>query len=282
LATTSDLIGSTKKKKKSSTEEKLRKMVMMQRNQIYESRPSNCNYDSQLPMGNDDSGPLSSLSRSDSFFSRWTLSFVYVITVVSWLSAFQFNDNINGLSIEIGLKAEYLNLQKDQTLNLIDDAKNMRDSILRQNRKQQRTKRLFEHEARMSEELYEMKQTKTEKDISEMIEKRRNGIATNWVQQRQEALYHKILNLQSVAQSQSRKQVMKKYGAGPHRVQFDVLTGQNARTPGSFIVDLAPIDLVPHSVEVFLDMITKHLWDNTVFHHHSSQHHVVAAAPVVC
>ncbi|KAL3930000.1 MAG: hypothetical protein SGBAC_011962 [Bacillariaceae sp.] len=132
----------------------------------------------------------------------------------------------------------------------------------------------------MSEELYEMKQSNSNPEVTKLIEQRQNGITSSWVQQRQDALYHKIVDLQSTVQEQSRSRVIEKYGPGPHHMQFDVLTGQNARTQGTFIVELAPIDLVPYSVGVFLDLATHRLWDNTVFYHHSSQHHVIAAAPV--
>jgi hypothetical protein len=263
-------------------------MVAIRRNQLSQNR--SYNYGAQLPMGNDDSlspslftdrhRSLSISGSNTSSLSRWTLPLVYAVTVLSWLSALRFNTSSQRVSAVLDVKYHSLNLQKEQTRYLIDDARTTRDSIMRQNRKQQRTKRLFDHEARMSEELYELQQASSNSDISKLIEQRQNGISSSWVQQRQEALHHKISTLQSIVQAQSRKQVIEKYGPGPHHVQFDTLTGQNARTPGSFVVELASIDLVPCSVEAFLDMVTNRLWDNTVFYHHSSQHHVVAAAPV--
>eukprot|EP00980_Cylindrotheca_fusiformis_P004570 scaffold977_cov128-Cylindrotheca_fusiformis.AAC.6 len=211
---------------------------------------------------------------------RWNLSLMYFLVAVSWFSALRFSGSSSSLSSELDSKLHSLNLQKEQTQHLIDDARTTRDSILRQSRKQQRTKRLFDHEARMSEELYEMQQASSNSHVSKLIEQRQNGITTSWVKQRQEALQQKITNLQSIVQEQSRKQLVEKFGHGPHSVRFDVLTGQDARIPGSFVVELASIDLMPYSVEVFLDMIVAGVWDNTVFYHHASQHHVVAAAPV--
>jgi cyclophilin family peptidyl-prolyl cis-trans isomerase len=92
-------------------------------------------------------------------------------------------------------------------------------------------------------------------------------------------LYHKIYNLQAFIQNASRQQVLAKYGPGPHIVEFTVKP-HNGRTSGQFLVELAPLDQVPHAVETFLDMVSNGLWDNTVFYHHKTQHHVVAAAPV--
>jgi len=242
-------------------------------------------YGSQLPLGNDDSSAFCldkafSTYNSDSTMSRWTLRFLCLIVLASWMTALKIDAKLNNRYVAFQKKFRSLNLQEEQTFDMIQDAKTKRDKILRQNRQQQRTKRLFDHEARMSEELYELKQSSSNSEVSKLIEQRQNGITSSWVKQRQEALYQKIASLQFIAQEQSRKRVVEKYGPGPHRVKFEVLTGQNARTSGSFIVELAPIDLVPYSVNVFLDMTTHRLWDNTVFYHHSAQHHVIAAAPV--
>lgn len=263
-------------------------MVTIRRNQL---PPKSCySYGSQLPLGSDDSlSPSTNVDRrrilsvsvSDTLTTpRWTLPVMCIVVVISWISALRFNSSSQSLSAELDLKYHSLGLHKEQTRYLINDARKMRDSILRQNRKQQRTKRLFDHEARMSEELYEMQQASSNADISKLIEQRQNGITTSWVVQRQDALQQKIASLQSIVQNQSRKKLVKQHGPGPHRVQFDVLTGQDARTPGSFVVELASIEVVPYSVDAFLDMITSRLWDNTVFYHHSSQSHVIAAAPV--
>lgn len=43
---------------------------------------------------------------------------------------------------------------------------------------------------------------------------------------------------------------------------------------------MAPLDLMPHSVEYFLEMVQSGIWDNTVFLHHEKAEHVIAAAPI--
>lgn len=249
-------------------------MVTIQRNHI---RKGKSIFGTHLPLGNDDSN-ASSLSQVGS--PKWTFKVIWFVVLLSWVAAFRTDGKLRSTFYSFQTKMKALSMQSAHTLDLIKDAKRKRDAILRQNRQQQRTKRLFDHEARMSEELYEMKETGSSSEVEKLIEQRQNGITSSWVQQRQDALYQKIVNLQLNAKEQCRKRAIEKYGPGPHHIQFDVLTGQNARTPGSFVVELAPLDLVPYSVSVFLDMATHQLWDNTVFYHHSSQHHVIAAAPV--
>lgn len=257
-------------------------MVAIQRSHL---RQAQSIYGTQLPLGNDDSNTFFldkafSMCSNVSTRSKWTLKLLYIMVAMSWMTALKTGSNFNKNFYALQKKVRTLSTQKSQTFDMIQDAKKKRDAILRQNRQQQRTRRLFDHEARMSEELYEMKQSNSNPEVTKLIEQRQNGITSSWVQQRQDALYHKIVDLQSTVQEQSRSRVIEKYGPGPHHMQFDVLTGQNARTQGTFIVELAPIDLVPYSVGVFLDLATHRLWDNTVFYHHSSQHHVIAAAPV--
>lgn len=243
----------------------------------YHLRRGQSIYGSQLPLGNIYSSTLSSCPVAS---PKWTSRLLALVVLLSWMTAFRINGQLKNTFHVFEKKENTLSAQKAQTFDMIQGAKKKRDGILRQNRQQQRTKRLFDHEARMSEELYEMRETSSNSEVTKLIEQRRNGITNSWVQQRQDALYHKIVNLQSIIQEQSRKRAIEKYGPGPHYVQIDVLTGQNAKTPGRLVVELAPLDLVPYSVSVFFDMATHQLWDNTVFYHHSSQHHVIAAAPV--
>jgi cyclophilin family peptidyl-prolyl cis-trans isomerase len=41
------------------------------------------------------------------------------------------------------------------------------------------------------------------------------------------------------------------------------------------------LDLVPHSIRVFLETVNHGLWDNTVFWHHDDIDHVISSATVV-
>jgi hypothetical protein len=48
----------------------------------------------------------------------------------------------------------------------------------------------------------------------------------------------------------------------------------------NFVVETAPLDLMPTSINLFLDMISAGIWDNTIFLHHEEVEHIIAAAPV--
>lgn len=75
----------------------------------------------------------------------------------------------------------------------------------------------------------------------------------------------------------SRHEVMQKYGPGPHRVEIELeFPGEAASS--SFVVELAPLDLLPHSVDTFLGMVSAGLWDGCSFVMNAV--HVVKAAPL--
>ena len=44
------------------------------------------------------------------------------------------------------------------------------------------------------------------------------------------------------------------------------------------MIELAPLELMPHSIHMFLDMVRLRLWDNTVFWHHDDVEHIIAGA----
>ena len=73
-----------------------------------------------------------------------------------------------------------------------------------------------------------------------------------------------------------------RYGYGPHRVEFtvDLISDVGRRSLKAFVVETAPVDLMPMSINLFLDMISSGIWNNTIFLHHEEVEHIIAAAPV--
>jgi cyclophilin family peptidyl-prolyl cis-trans isomerase len=75
----------------------------------------------------------------------------------------------------------------------------------------------------------------------------------------------------------SRHEALQKYGPGPHRVEIELIFAPDER-PNSFIVELAPLDTMPHSVDTFLEMVSSGLWDGCSFVMNAV--HVVKASPL--
>jgi len=51
------------------------------------------------------------------------------------------------------------------------------------------------------------------------------------------------------------------FGSEPHKLKFNLLIHGETF---SFIVETAPLDLMPHSVHFFMEMVKAQVWDNTV------------------
>jgi cyclophilin family peptidyl-prolyl cis-trans isomerase len=80
-----------------------------------------------------------------------------------------------------------------------------------------------------------------------------------------------------------------RFGPGPHRVKVSVEFFHDVSYPGSglvtphvperyFIVELAPISLMPHAVHLFLEQVEHKLWDGCAFVLNAG--HVLQASPV--
>lgn len=212
--------------------------------------------------------------------SQWTLVLFYGLVImyccVSARSTFRMSALVNDLESEL----ESLTTRREHTIEMIKDSEATNEEVIRDFEHLRKTQERLKHELRVKEELHELQIATEYKDyMMGKMAVRRKEAAMTWIQQRQEALFHKIYSLQDYIRAESRTRVLEKYGPGPHRVQFLVKT-EGDQKRHTLMVELAPVDLVPHAIETFLDMVSNKVWDNTVFYHHSSQHHIIVAAPV--
>lgn len=73
-----------------------------------------------------------------------------------------------------------------------------------------------------------------------------------------------------------------RFGEGPYQVEFTLefpLTedGEVEEGPTVFVAEMAPLELMPHSVHLFLEMVGHELLPGTSFHRNA--HHVIQAGP---
>lgn len=71
-----------------------------------------------------------------------------------------------------------------------------------------------------------------------------------------------------------------RFGPGPHRVEFTfILPSDEDETEHTFIVETAPLDLMPHAVQLFLEQVDHELWDSSWFYINGP--HVLQAGPML-
>mmetsp|Transcript_30424 Transcript_30424/g.66868 ORF Transcript_30424/g.66868 Transcript_30424/m.66868 type:complete len:449 (-) Transcript_30424:46-1392(-) len=103
---------------------------------------------------------------------------------------------------------------------------------------------------------------------------------------KEEALRKRIDRMENDIAEISRMEAIERFGEGPHRIEFSLqfMNDDGAFVPemaksrtNKFVMELAPLSLMPHSVLHFLEMIDHQLWNGAAFVHHVD--HVVQAVP---
>jgi len=79
---------------------------------------------------------------------------------------------------------------------------------------------------------------------------------------RQDAMKRRVNELQNTIAGLHHAEALEHFGPGPHRLQFNLAFDTEIF---SFVVEMAPMDLMPHSVNYFLEQIKAHVWDKTIF-----------------
>ena len=84
----------------------------------------------------------------------------------------------------------------------------------------------------------------------------------------------------------SKQRLLEKFGPGPHRVEVKVAYDPNSNIygasdeqqhGGTMVLQLAPVDLMPHTVYWFLEQVDRGLYDGCSFHRNAG--HVIQAGP---
>lgn len=96
-----------------------------------------------------------------------------------------------------------------------------------------------------------------------------------------EIVQAKIDGLQKELQRRAKEEVLEKFGPGPHRVKFEIDFHPDEIPEGngtSFIIEMAPLDLMPYTVNFFLQQVSHGLLNGCSFHRNAR--HVVQGGPV--
>lgn len=98
------------------------------------------------------------------------------------------------------------------------------------------------------------------------------------LQQRVDKQASKAVTLKQRVQKEGIEEVKRMYGQEPIHVLFELVFPDGRPGPDQFVVELAPTELMPHSIQTFLAMVSSRLWDNCSFILNAL--HVIKAAPL--
>jgi hypothetical protein len=89
------------------------------------------------------------------------------------------------------------------------------------------------------------------------------------ISMREAALKEQLSLLLSATKREAKRTVLERFGPGPHQVKF-TFAAPNADytvyTDYTFVVELAPLEVLPHAVHLFLEQVAHKLWDGCYFY----------------
>lgn len=95
-------------------------------------------------------------------------------------------------------------------------------------------------------------------------------------------LNERLDNVHKEIQKMSKRDAIQKFGLGPHKVEIELDFPPEAPAvdgnPTKFIIEMASLEEMPHSVHLFLEMVDRKLWDGCAFMRNAG--HVVQASSV--
>lgn len=102
------------------------------------------------------------------------------------------------------------------------------------------------------------------------------------LEKREEAMIKCIDDLESHVQENSQLAVEQHFGTGPYQVELMLRTKVHMRRirTQTIVFELAPLNLMPHSVHHFLRMLSVHVWEGMVFMPQKHVPHRIQASPV--
>jgi len=87
----------------------------------------------------------------------------------------------------------------------------------------------------------------------------------------------------SSSMREAKRNILERFGPGPHKVEITFMIPLKEGPPDGtekrhkFVIDLAPVDLVPHAIHLFLEQVDHGLMDGTQFYLNGP--HIVQAGP---
>ena len=145
--------------------------------------------------------------------------------------------------------------------------------------------RMLAREVSATETLFEQRrEEKANQEAAEIeravADKQTAQAKLDALRDRVEASNQKSSGLRGGIERYSRDAVVRKYGDHKHmaEVELEFPDEDPSVGPTTFVVELAPIDVMPHAVHVFMEMVDQGLWDGCSFVMNAL--HVIKAAPL--
>jgi len=209
--------------------------------------------------------------KKSSLLSKWVMiavvGFLCILTIYDRFKISRLNNSIANLSQRKGYR--------DKNLNQPRELKRMQERL---DSNERRSKGQGEELNTYKDKFLIMENEKNDL-IKEMEQLRISGpntdnteintdnteILTKMVA-REEVLYERIQSLQEKIQKESRREVLERFGEGPHYIQFNLklpkeIVSEQFPEISPIVIKMASVEKMPHSVHLFLEQIEHKLWN---------------------
>jgi hypothetical protein len=97
----------------------------------------------------------------------------------------------------------------------------------------------------------------------------------------EEKFIERIEQLESAVQKRSARSVLAKYGIGPFYIKVTLTDDAGSGKGNAFVVETAPLQLMPHAIDHFLQMVEHKLWNGLTMVHRYTGSDVIHSSPLV-
>lgn len=97
----------------------------------------------------------------------------------------------------------------------------------------------------------------------------------------EEKFIKRIEQLERAIQKRSARSVLNKYGTGPFYIKVTLTDDAGSGKGNAFVIETAPLNLMPHAIDHFLQMVEHKLWDGLNMVHRYIGSNVIHSSPQV-
>lgn len=97
----------------------------------------------------------------------------------------------------------------------------------------------------------------------------------------EESYVQRIDKLELAIQKKSARNVLSKYGTGPFYIKVTLKDDAGSGKGNTFVIETAPLNLMPHAIDHFLQMIEQKMWDGLTMVHRYIGSHVIHSSSLV-
>jgi hypothetical protein len=216
-------------------------------------------------------------------FAKQPIAWASLLAVLLLINNVSYRSKVNSVLREVNVASiqqardAYTKLQSSK-LQLERDQARTKSQERQSTQKYTDLDRTLKVVQRERDDLTRKLKATQEHSASLLQQQEQQPLVSTLTSSKEQAYKDLIHSLQASVQRESRRAVLEKFGAPPHRVHITVKLPSNLNEPKRFTIELAPLEFMPHSVHLFLEQVAHGLWNGNSFFYVNGPH-VIQCGP---